>query len=223
MIQAEKQATLFEDFKMLVKELNDLSDDRPDQKKRGDLTNKLFQLTRESHLLTIIMDIQDELKTIKDVFSKQKDALAKFLELSKEYDSRKRAASKEPREVSDRDTEDEHAEPAQVHEDQGEQSRSPQPVNSPPHTPLNSPSKSKSPGHSAIKEKGKRGGNRVRWKDEQPRRNAQSLAAENLALVNANIDAVQEMSDYAAKVHKEVSVGQEIFLLKILMTDQFPA
>ncbi|KAK4224297.1 hypothetical protein QBC38DRAFT_24204 [Podospora fimiseda] len=75
---AENQARLFDDFKTLVDRLND---EKLSQKKRAKYTNRLFQLTEETDFLAEIMDIQDELKTIKDVFFKQKEVLGQFVQL----------------------------------------------------------------------------------------------------------------------------------------------
>ncbi|KAH6627707.1 hypothetical protein F5144DRAFT_593882 [Chaetomium tenue] len=76
--QAERQAEQFESFKKLVKKLNRVGSD---DKKRATLTNKLFQVTIETKLLMEIMDIEDELNTIKRVLLQQRDALNSFAEL----------------------------------------------------------------------------------------------------------------------------------------------
>ncbi|KAK4158244.1 hypothetical protein C8A00DRAFT_10967, partial [Chaetomidium leptoderma] len=78
LVQSESQAQQFNKFKSLVKDLNK---DGIDQQTRAKLTNALFQLTTETRLLAEIMDIQDELKTINEVFLKQRDALKKFAQL----------------------------------------------------------------------------------------------------------------------------------------------
>src|SRR5262249_54591546 len=91
-VQAESQATQFMEFTSLVENLNS---SRIDQKTRAARTNELFQLTKETRLLAEIMDIQDELKTIKDIFVKQKEVLDRFLHLIEEKDHHKKSADDE--------------------------------------------------------------------------------------------------------------------------------
>ncbi|KAI1180193.1 hypothetical protein F4777DRAFT_364647 [Nemania sp. FL0916] len=68
----EAQATQFDKFKTLVKNLND---DSINQQRRAKYTNELFQLNTETSLLAEIIDIEDELSSIHRVFSKQKDVI----------------------------------------------------------------------------------------------------------------------------------------------------
>ncbi|KAI0880869.1 uncharacterized protein GGS22DRAFT_197215 [Annulohypoxylon maeteangense] len=79
---ARKQSTQFQKFKRLVEELQNSS--QLDQNDRAIKTDGLFQLTEESHLMASIMDIQDELKSIKDVFKKQNEVLVRFHQLTKD-------------------------------------------------------------------------------------------------------------------------------------------
>lgn len=51
------------------------------QSDQDNLTDQLFRQNKETGSLVKILDIQDELKTIKDVFSEQKKALDKFHQL----------------------------------------------------------------------------------------------------------------------------------------------
>ncbi|XDG04788.1 hypothetical protein ABKA04_004403 [Annulohypoxylon sp. FPYF3050] len=74
---AEKQSTQFEEFKSLIYRLSTESNELS-QKERASITNELFQLVQESQNLASILDIQDELKSIKDVFKRQKEVLEKF-------------------------------------------------------------------------------------------------------------------------------------------------
>ncbi|KAK4158875.1 hypothetical protein QBC43DRAFT_248639 [Cladorrhinum sp. PSN259] len=92
---AENQARLFDDFKTLVDRLND---EKLSQKKRAKYTNRLFQLTEETDFLAEIMDIQDELKTIKDVFVKQKEVLGQFVQLFAKGNQKKSAGKKKSKE-----------------------------------------------------------------------------------------------------------------------------
>ncbi|KAI1132545.1 hypothetical protein F5Y10DRAFT_230813 [Nemania abortiva] len=75
---AEDQALQFEDFNSVVKRLNI---EEIKQHERATLTNELFQFSTETHLLTEILDIQDELKTIYQVLMKQEEVLDMFIEL----------------------------------------------------------------------------------------------------------------------------------------------
>ncbi|KAI0893116.1 hypothetical protein F4806DRAFT_499305 [Annulohypoxylon nitens] len=80
---AEKQSTQFEEFKSLIYNLSTESSEL-NQKDRALMTNKLFLLVQESQNLASILDIQDELKSIRDVFKKQKEVLEKFNVLTNE-------------------------------------------------------------------------------------------------------------------------------------------
>lgn len=74
--QAESQARQFEDFEDIVNQLRCYKNLAQDKQAR--LTDKLFRQSIETGLLVKMLDIQDELKIIKDVFSEQKKALDKF-------------------------------------------------------------------------------------------------------------------------------------------------
>ena len=74
--QAESQARQFEDFKGIVNRLRRYKNLAPG--KKAELTDKLFRQNKETGSLVEILDIQDELKTIRSVFSVQKEALDKF-------------------------------------------------------------------------------------------------------------------------------------------------
>jgi hypothetical protein len=74
--QAESQARQFEGFKGIVNQLRRYKDLLPGKKAK--LTDKLFRQYKETDSLVEILDIQDELKTIKSVFSVQKQVLDKF-------------------------------------------------------------------------------------------------------------------------------------------------
>ncbi|KAI1101144.1 hypothetical protein F4804DRAFT_347926 [Jackrogersella minutella] len=75
---AAKHVTRFEAFKTLIQKLNS---SQIDQKTRAAATNDLFHLTEETNYLAAIMDIQDELKTIRGVITEQKEALEEFRHL----------------------------------------------------------------------------------------------------------------------------------------------
>ncbi|KAJ8116406.1 hypothetical protein ONZ43_g4450 [Nemania bipapillata] len=77
-IIAEEQALQFDHFNSVVMELHK---EGIKQQERANLTNELFQFSIETHLLTEILDIQDELKTIHQVFMKQEEVLNTFIEL----------------------------------------------------------------------------------------------------------------------------------------------
>ncbi|KAK4113033.1 hypothetical protein N656DRAFT_797576 [Canariomyces notabilis] len=78
---AERQAKQFSEFKHIVDELS-----KPhDPKTWGDMTDELFRLPKETALLAEIMDVLDELKTIRQVFLKQKDVLDKLRQLPSDF------------------------------------------------------------------------------------------------------------------------------------------
>jgi hypothetical protein len=70
----------FSKFKSIV---DDLSKPQ-DPKTWGDMTDELFRLTKETALLARILDVLDELKTIRQVFLKQKEVLEKLRQLLSE-------------------------------------------------------------------------------------------------------------------------------------------
>ncbi|KAK3989115.1 hypothetical protein QBC44DRAFT_381891 [Cladorrhinum sp. PSN332] len=149
---AENQARLFDDFKTLVDRLND---EKLSQKKRAKYTNRLFQLTEETDFLAEIMDIQDELKTIKDVFFKQKEVLGQFVQLFSKGHQKKAKEKKKPKDQRGNST-----------------------------TELDALSQ----------------------KQQSPKVSKTREAAENnLALVNSNITAVEEMTKYADKIRTELN------------------
>ncbi|KAK4183856.1 hypothetical protein QBC35DRAFT_442582 [Podospora australis] len=86
---ALSQARRFEKFEELVKQLTGAKRKQIDKNEQADLTDKLFRLTKETALLVEILDIQDELKIIQDVFAKQEEVLKKFHSLVSTYAERK--------------------------------------------------------------------------------------------------------------------------------------
>lgn len=76
--RAEALSTHFQEFTNLVEKLDDQD---ISQQEKGSLTDKLFKLTEETRLVASIMDIQDELQTIKAVFRRQEHVLNGFVKL----------------------------------------------------------------------------------------------------------------------------------------------
>jgi hypothetical protein len=190
-VQAERQALQFEEFKGLVRNLNQ---DGIDVQRRATLTNDLFQLTTETRLLAEIMDIQDELKTIHEVFLRQRDALKKFAKLMS----------------NDNQTRDRDDESDIVENNTPESSQFGYPLfedNDPESPDLHRQRRTL---HSAMYRDGGRpkSERNVRFADERSqyqRPKARNQAEENLHLVESNIVTIKEMTTYAEKVRIEVS------------------
>jgi hypothetical protein len=77
--QSESQATLFREFKVTLDQLRGYKDLNSEE--LDELTDELLWQNKGMGSLAEILDIQDELKIIKDVFSEQKEALDKFCPL----------------------------------------------------------------------------------------------------------------------------------------------
>ncbi|KAK4660142.1 hypothetical protein QC762_116530 [Podospora pseudocomata] len=74
----------FKSFQELVKRLDAK---KITQREKLKLTDKLFELTKETALVSNIMDIQNELKTIRSVFLAQQEAIRQFRELAPMFSS----------------------------------------------------------------------------------------------------------------------------------------
>lgn len=178
----------FDEFKLLVKNLNRGG---LDQQKRATLTDALFRLTVETRLLAEIMDIQDELKTIHEVFLKQRHALKKFVQL----------LSNDQHQSGADDESDILETPGSSHyassfvEDTD---------------PFESPDlyRERKPLQSAFFKEGRTRARRtVQFADERvPYQRSKSgmSAARNLEQVENNIATIKEMTTYAEKVRVEV-------------------
>lgn len=181
----------FEEFKSLVRNLNQ---DGIDVQRRATLTNDLFQLTTETRLLAEIMDIQDELKTIHEVFLRQRDALKKFAKLMSNGGQNRDRADDESDIVENTPESSQFGYPFFEEND------------------LESPDlhRERRTLHSAMYRDGGRpkSERNVRFADEQTqyqRPKARNQAEENLHLVESNIITIKEMTTYAEKVRIEVS------------------
>jgi hypothetical protein len=191
-LQAEKQASQFDKFKSLVKNLNK---DGIDQKTRATLTNALFQLTTETRLLAEIMDIQDELKTISEVLTKQRDVLKKFVQL---------LSKDQPNDKGDDESDT-------VETPESSQSVFPdfeyfESFES-PDVGVHGQKKPLTSAFQRVKSK-QRAKRTVQFADEQmplQRSKSCNLAMENLHLVESNIATIKEMAMYADQVRLEVS------------------
>ena len=178
----------FEDFKSLVKNLNRGG---VNQQHRATLTDALFRLTVETRLLAEIMDIQDELKTIHEVFLKQKNVLKKFSQLFS--NDRYQAGADDESDIVETPESSQHA--SSFFEDTD-------PFESP------DPYRERRPLQSALHKEGRTRARRtVQFADERvPYQRSKSwiMAAKNLELVENNIAKVKEMTTYAEKVRVEV-------------------
>jgi hypothetical protein len=178
----------FEDFKSLVKDLNKGG---VNQQHRATLTDALFRLTVETRLLAEIMDIQDELKTIHEVFLKQKHVLKKFSQLFS--NNRYQAGADDESDIVETPESSQHASSFFGDTD---------PFESP------DPYRERRPLQSALHKEGRTRARRtVQFADERvpyQRSKPWMLAAKNLELVENNIAKVKEMTIYAEKVRVEV-------------------
>ncbi|KAH6627459.1 hypothetical protein F5144DRAFT_651976 [Chaetomium tenue] len=196
---AERQASQFEKFKGLVRNLNQ---DGIDVQRRAILTNDLFQFTTETRLLAEIMDIQDELKTIHEVFLRQRDALKTFAKLMSKDNGQNRNRADDESDIVE--------------------------SNTPESAPLGYPFFEDNEGgssdlhrermrlHSALHREGGRPkvGRNVRFADERAqyqRPKARNQAEENLHLVESNITTIREMTTYAEKVRIEANAWEARF------------
>jgi hypothetical protein len=178
----------FEDFKSLVKDLNKGG---VNQQHRATLTDALFRLTVETRLLAEIMDIQDELKTIHEVFLKQKHVLKKFSQLFS--NDRYQAGADDESDIVETP---ESSQPASSFFGDTDPFESPDPY------------RERRPLQSALHKEGRTRARRtVQFADERvpyQRSKPWILAAKNLELVENNIAKVKEMTIYAEKVRVEV-------------------
>jgi hypothetical protein len=173
--QSERQARQFDKFRSIVKRLNK---DGINQPTRSELTNALFRLTTETHLLAEILDIQDELKTIHEVLQKQQAVLREFFQLLQGA-PRKRSTDA-----------------AAVPESPGPQAEK---------KPFDSALRNDGSGararrtvHFDVAKDDER-----RWHQMSK---AKRQAAQNLDLVSSNIATIKQMLGHAGKVQVEVSV-----------------
>jgi hypothetical protein len=178
-VQSERQAQQFKQFKSIVKDLNK---DGIDQATRTKLTNRLFPLTTETHLLAEIMDIQDELKTIHEVLLKQRDAVGQFSQLLPNIPRKGRA-----------DNESETTATAKT-----SQHRSPS-IQDRNHLDPPNPQAETNP----VDSVGESGAERSVQRSRQILK-ARIQARENVELVSSNIATIEEMIQHAAKVQVEV-------------------
>jgi hypothetical protein len=180
----------FEDFKSLVKNLNRGG---LNQQHRATLTDALFRLTVETRLLAEIMDIQDELKTIHEVFVKQKNVLKKFSQLFSNDRHQAGAGADDESDIVETPESSQHA--SSFFEDTD-------PFESP------DPYRERRPLQSALHKEGRTRARRtVQFADERvpyQRSKSWTMAAKNLELVENNIAKVKEMTTYAEKVRVEV-------------------
>ncbi|KAK4165403.1 hypothetical protein QBC43DRAFT_287954 [Cladorrhinum sp. PSN259] len=167
---AESQARRFEIFRNLIKQLARKRKEMGNTK-QASLTDKLFRLTKETDLLVEILDIQDELKIIRDVMAKQQEVLRKLHPMVPTYAEKK----------TEEDTSHQPSESAGLI------------------APLagvrSSPGKAKTRLNVHFADQG------VSRKESKTRQQAK----DNLALVDANIDAVVEMTQYADKMRVELN------------------
>ncbi|KAI1172766.1 hypothetical protein F4777DRAFT_560431 [Nemania sp. FL0916] len=173
-IDAE-QAEQFKAFDSLVMDLNknDIG-----QSERAALTNKLFEVAAETHQLTEILDIQDELKTILQVFLQQKEVLSKLVAILSTDKSNNSNSSKSSEQI-------------------------PTAAESTVDTEHLSPYGKKVPAQPISH--GASGRPRNRHQSSQARMSRfLNQADANLYLVDANIETIREMNACADKVQMEI-------------------
>ncbi|KAI1826109.1 hypothetical protein F4861DRAFT_134569 [Xylaria intraflava] len=173
---AEKQTRQFNKFKSQVRGLNK---DGIDQQTRATLTNSPFRLNTETRLLADIMDIEDELKTIRQVFIMQKDVIKALVQRLSNNQRKDKADDKNDI------------------------------IDTPVSPQLPSPHGEPKPPRSALhQDEGNSRTRRVQFSNEAvPRLKLKALnqARDNLRLVESNIDAINEMAAYAQKIRVEIN------------------
>jgi hypothetical protein len=173
------------------------------------LTNKLFQVTVETTLLMEIMDIEDELNTIKKVLLQQRDALKNFAQLlfadyQKSQGTGKEGTAKITKPSNDAFWSSDDDDDTDCLESQGRKRRRKRSV---------SPLRQNTEDGPAV-------GNNVRSADDQERsettpsdghRNREqrtwktwSLAKANLDVVQSNLTKISALARHAKRIREEV-------------------